>query len=851
MNTKAINIFRITSYAIAILCFACFVYALIVGDNLALPWQLEDTYKTRPLLLEYFQINGEPSGLYADQLISWQKFTTGDIEYLDWPVTLTLVVFFLSLVSVTTVVTYFDRFSYFITSGIVIFVLIQLRLEELGISDTYLTYGVILGYFICSYLFQSFYPNAALWKRLTASILLYGGLVLIIGLFANMSHPHLVSISFGIIGPVIFSAIFIIFIAGDNIYSLFKLTTQGSTNGKNSLKHFSIIGFIYVALSAMLFLQRTGYTEVDIFFVNPYVLLTLSIVSGYFTLEKKLESHSANFDLRLVKYWLYPIATSLTLSFVAFAHLSINDSFVNAIEWVIIISHFTFGVVFYGYALINFIPPLVENLEVWPVFFKGLRTPALTARLIAFALFIGGFFYLENRPYYQVKAGQFSMLAALAEKIDNDLLTDQYYKQSIYFDFYNFKANYALTRFAKRKQEIEEVPAKLNSILQGAYNPKARVAFANYYADRELLYRELTALMNSQESLDNPYVKNNLGLSHYRYSNYDSAYKYFESNQKESSAVSEGNLAALNYDLAARVNFDTTLNYQHTDNAFVMINRQALANAQGTALDFNLSLNKDTLINREEVYYLYNAALSQTSNQKEQIIEALNFYIQNPKNNAYKRFLSIAKAIAYYNLNKVNQAFKAIDEVIATSQGAAGFPYFAKAVWAFNQGQAEMTIENLNLAQRSGYKEPQVKEFIDNIKQINDYNQKADISEELLALQTEKSQLDSVQYIGKLVEIASLNAFDEETTLKAIEELKANHIDEETIYSILLEAININPGSTSLTENYIYQCAQTGLSSFAQTALDKLESKLSPSDYQAVKQRFKKILEERKKELFK
>jgi len=56
--------------------------------------------------------------------------------------------------------------------------------------------------------------------------------------------------------------------------------------------------------------------------------------------------------------------------------------------------------------------------------------------------------------------------------------------------------------------------------------------------------------------------------------------------------VSEGNLAALNYDLAARVNFDTTVNYQYTDNIYVMINRQALANAQGTPLEFNLKLHK-------------------------------------------------------------------------------------------------------------------------------------------------------------------------------------------------------------------------------------------------------------------
>lgn len=850
MNTKAINFFKITGYAITIMCFAYFVYALIIGDNLALPWQIEDTYKTRPLLLEYFQLNGKGAGLYADQLISWQKFTTGDISYLSWPENVLLIIFFLSLISITTLVTYFDRFSYFMVSGVVVFVLIQLRLEELGISDPYLTYGAITGYFVASYLFQSFYPNAQLWKRLSVSILLYVSLAVIIMLSANMTHPHLVTISFGILGPIIFASVFIVFVSGDNIYSLFKLTTQGSSNGKNSLVHFSIIGLVYVAISSMIFFQRTGYTEIDLYFVSPYVLLSLSVVSGFFALERKLESMSSNIDLRLVKYWLYPIGASLTFCLIAFAHLSVNDSFINALEWVIIISHFAFGVTFFFYALINFIPPLVANLEVWPVFYKGLRTPVLIPRFMAFVLFLGGIFYLENRPYYQVKAGQFGMLASLAEKIDNKLLTDQYYKQSIYFDFYNFKANYALTRIAKREQDIDDVPVKLNSILSGSDSPKARVAFANYFADRELLFQELTALMQSSESEYSPEVRNNLGLSHYRYSNYDSAYKHFASNQKESSAISEGNLAALNYDLAARINFDTTVSYKHTDNIYVKINRQALANAQGTPLTFDLRLNKDTLINRDELFYLYNAALSQASTSKKEVLEALEYYLQSDKNNFYSSFLLTAKAILLYNDQQVNKAFDALAVVIASSQGN-GFPYFIKAIWAYDQGQVEMTIESLDLAQKNGYKESQLKDFIDNIKQISVYEEHANIKPEFEDLESKRSVLDSSSYTKELLRIATLNAFDEETTLLAIEELRRIELSGNEIYGALLESININPHSSLLLENYIYECAKTGFTSFGQTALEKLKSLIALEKYQSVKQKFDNLSQERRNDIFK
>lgn len=849
MDNKAINYFKIFSYGLTLCCFGVFIYALIVGDNLALPWEVETTFKTRPLLLEYFQLNGQAAGLYIDQIISWQKFTTGDITYLGWPETVLLIAFYLSLVSITTLVSYFDRFSYFMVSGVVVFTLIQLRLEELGISDPYLTYGTIGGYFIITYLFQSFFPEAKLWKRLMTSLLLYGGLITIIMVMTNVADPHLVTLSYGILGPIIFTTIFIVFIAGDNIFSLFKLTTQGSANGKNSLKHFSIIGSVYVLLTILLFLQRTGYTEIDIYFLNPYVFLVLSVVSGFFCIERKLESMAGDIDLKLIRYWLYPVGASLMFCLIAWAHLSVNDSIVNAIEWVIIIGHMTFGMVFFAYALINFIPPLIENLEVWPIFFKGLRSPILMVRLLAFILFLGGIFYLENRPYYQVKAGQFSMLAALAKKIDNELLTDQYYKQSVYFDFYNFKSNYALTRIAEGERELNESPSRLTSILEAANSPKARIAFANYYADRDMLYRELTGLMNSPEIETSEEVKNNLGLSHYRYSNYDSAYRYFAGNSGKASVVSEANLAALNYDLAARVNFDTTVNYKHTDAIHVMINRQALANAQGNDIEFMLALNKDTFLLKEDLFYLYNSALSQATTDKPRVLAAINFYLSSTKNDIYNNFLLIAKAMTLYNSGEINQAFKTIDVAIAASQASAGFPYFTKAVWAFDQGQVAMTIESLALAQKSGYNEPQVKTFIDEIKTLSNYAEKADISKLLSELEKEKINLDSSEYIRQLMSIATKNAFDEQTTLAAIKSLQLAQVDESRVYEILLETISVNLSSSKLLEEYIYQCAKTGLSNFGRTALTKIEAMIEATAHREITDRFNKLLETRRERI--
>ncbi|MFY0591247.1 hypothetical protein [Roseivirga sp.] len=839
------NIFKAASFSIAGICLIYFIYALLTGDNLALPWEVDTTFKTRPLLLEYFQLNGESAGLYVDQIISWQKFYTGEIQFLGWPETIVFCLFFIALITVSTVVTYLDRFSYFITSGIIVFVLIQMRLEELGIAQEYLTYAVIGGYAIVSYLFHSFYPNTKLWIRISAITLLYGIILGVILLGTNLTNPHLVAISYGIIGPVILSTIFIVFIAGDNIFTLFKLTTQGSSNGKESFKHFLIIGTIYVWLAILIFLQRTGYINISLFEETPYVLLVFSMASGYFCIDRKLHSIQDIFGITLLKNWLYPISCSLVLGLIAFAHLTINDSIVNALEWVIILSHMTFGLVFFVYALANFVSPLFENIEVWPVFFQGLRAPVLVARFLAFVLFLGGMFYLDNRPYYQVKAGQYGMLAALGKKVGNDILTDQYYRQSVFHDFYNFKANYSLAQIAKRADEVESVPIKLNNILRGAESPKARIAYSNYYAERDLLYQELTTLLNSIESENSPEAKNNLGLSHYRYSNYDSAYNYFVNDLSANSVVSEGNLAALNYDLAAKIKFDTTVNYKYTNDINVMINRQALANAQGDVIPYNLSLNPDTILTRPALFYLYNAALNQSDTEKDFILQTIDYYLASSKNDQYNNFLLIARAVGHYNQGNVNEAFRSIENSIAASQASAGFPYFVKAVWAFDQGQVDLTIESLDNASKKGYYEPQVQPFVDGLKELNNYSEVADISDQLGALENEKINLDSATYIKRLKTIADLNAFDHKTTLSAIEKISVYNDKDPDIYSILLSAININSNSPELLTAYIYQCARSGYSSFGKTAIDRLETMVGAEKIIEVEDKFESIQKER------
>ena len=164
-----------------------------------------------------------------------------------------------------------------------------------------------------------------------------------------------------------------------------------------------------------------------------------------------------------------------------------------------------------------------------------------------------------------------------------------------------------------------------------------------------------------------------------------------------------------------------------------------------------------------------------------------------------------------------------------------------KAVWAFDQGQVEMTIESLEAAQRNGYNEPQLKPFIDELKKLDIYTEKADISGKLQVLEDKKDDLDTTTYISKLIELADSNAFDESTTLRSIDILRTYKLSENRIYDLLLLAIKVNPKSSKLLEQYAYQCVRSGLSNFGRTALNNLESMVEPAQFKIIEEKFKAI----------
>jgi hypothetical protein len=794
-----------------------FLYSWSLGDRIGLPYQVATTYESVPFLLNYFDIDGLPSGIYVDQLIAWQNYFTEDIHYNPGLHQLLFWAFLICMVLVTVFISLLDRYNYLIAAGAICLMLTQLHFEELGLWQNSISY-IIIGLFICtSYYFQAFRPQSPWTLRLIVSLVVYS---ILIGLFAYLSpviEQPLVAISQGILGPIILSLLFVLFVAGENIFSLFKLATTAQP-GKKGLIHFALIGGIYLIICYLLFKEKNEGLSFDLYFIGPELLMISSMLSAYFSFD--LRNHELDqATSRLLKTYLFPAIGILFLLTYSFSIVTVNDSLQNCLEWIIIIAHFTLGATYFVYALINFAPALLQDFSIWKAFYRGPRTAILTVRMMGFILFLGGFFYLSYEPYYLAKAGQFNMLGDLARYLNKKDVARSYYKQSIYNDYFNLKANYSIHQLAEKEYDQAEAKTNLQSVFKHHDSPVTRIALANTYAKENRLFKSLETLQKSTPGEQNDELSNNLGLAHYYYKNYDSAYHYFLKGQ------SEVNLEGIKYLLNDRLPFQLEKTSPNIDKR---INQQALANLNKENLKFEFNLAPDTLITRADIFYLYNASLSRAPMDREALIKTLTIYIDQPKNELFASFLYTARALAYYHEGWVNQAFQDIDLVISRSPNTAGFETYLKGIWYFDQGQTEQTVAYINKAQQRGFQNEQIKKFVAAVKNIKNYTEEADLSD---LWQETLHEYENLGDPSALLKFASMNAFDVENTLNAIYTLKQANYDPKTIYDLLLSATDINHLSPQLLEAYIYQAQELNLTSFADTALEEYSNLASYDEF--------------------
>ena len=844
VNVKS---FKLVSILLKILVFgslAFFFYTEFIGTDLVLPWQTNVTYFPKPVFLEYFKSKNQPIGFYLDQYINWQHYAVGNMRFMESPAYALLGAVLLSLLFICTAVTYFTRFWYLATLSVLIIMVLQLKLDELLLWGDYGNYLALAFLIISTYFFHAIKPNSPLSIRLLTIALIIAIYATCVSMFGLTESPGLTAISYGLQLPVILALIFMVFVAGENIYSILKVTTAKGGRGKNNLFHFITFGIIYNGILILLFLNKRGEMDFELILINPYTLLIISAISAYLSFDIRLEKMSGIMPLTVLKKWVYPALFVCTLILIAFAKITANDPLVEALEYGIIITHLALGSAYFVSCFINFTPLILQNLNVHKVYYKPTVAPNFLIGLVAFAGTVALMFYVNVYPYYQLQAGLFNVQGDLSEYKENDLLAEQYYKQGVAIDFVNFKSNFQIAKYDKKNNNPVGVIQSMENIFFKNGSGKSYITLGNYYNSRNQQFNTLFALKDAKNKTISKEVNNNLAFTYRQLKTYDSAYLLLKLNQElYDDELAKSNLLALSTELPDINNPDSLIFAMATIDMRSRINAMALANLNDTKIDFNIELAQDTFLLRDDLFYLFNSALNVSGETDSTKIDVIDYYLSNPYNGVLKKQLLKAKAIQLYELGQVNKAFETIELLaVIDNQNSADYN-FMLGIWALHQNQRQLSADFFNTANELGFDQRLINNIQNNVLDT-------EVPSFSSPVHSKYANIDKNTSIDQLKSIARANAFDETITIATVKKLKNLGISDQDRYSIFVEAHSVNKYSVSIFQEYILSAVDTGLSIYAIEGLLELSQLMPTEAFENFNEFVNKRIEQRRNIVF-
>ena len=286
--------YRFIWYGVAFLfvtAMILFSYNYFIGTDAVIHWEKFHDQKTMETVSHTFQVGNFEFSVPIESYLTFEYFNGSELQPNIF--TSYLFTFFLiaSSVVLLTVITTFERFWYFIGTGLFILFVVSLRLDVLrifGQSGQITTISILAVYTLVSYYFHSFYSSASFGLRLITFLIITTVVGILIYFFATVPNPFLYLSVSGYVAGIVISILFMVMISHEIMASFIYLTSQGSTNTK-SLRHFFIISSIYLVNLILAFMQGARIIDWNFIFINPYLLLAISVVLslwGYQQREK-------------------------------------------------------------------------------------------------------------------------------------------------------------------------------------------------------------------------------------------------------------------------------------------------------------------------------------------------------------------------------------------------------------------------------------------------------------------------------------------------------------------------------------------------------------------------------------
>ncbi|MCR5888933.1 hypothetical protein LRS06_14385 [Hymenobacter sp. J193] len=596
------------------------------------------------------------------------------------------------------------RLSFAIAMSAVIFLLMSLNLDALGVfNDTkqyflLLTLALLVG---LAFAFHAFWPQVSVVRRLLWFVLLIGGLGTV--LFTKGSGPAQVAAlhlaSYATQSGSVAVGLLVLWVGFENIRLLLWLNTQAENQqSRFGLWPFVLASGLYLAVLLLYYFTNGDVQLLPGLRLDPYLLLLLATVVGALGLGRRQPTLAGWVPASAAPYLFGALATYAGAT-LTYAFAGQNDPLMEAGRYFTATAFLVLGAAFLLYVLLNFAPLIRQKLRVYRVVFEPRRLPFYAVYVVGIGVLIA--IVLRNKLdlYYQTQAGYYTQLGDLtrwqSEQQPDDealaLLAERYYAESDWMDRFNHKASLGRAElYRARTQRQNEINA-LRRALSRAPSEKISLRLASLFNDpTDFFERQRTLWAGLRATPGSAALASELAQLYTRSSLTDSVAYY----QQRALDADPGNAALRSNQLAFLVQQEQWAEAQKyeqgagTGSDALQSNQQLVALHQRLPQPQAAAVPTDTVLTPASFALLYHAALGRVRQQDTTLLPTLRWLPQYLSNDPYAEQLLFLQALTQQYGGRPASAQNALAPLASAQSASAAYYQQLQGLWLLEQGAA-------------------------------------------------------------------------------------------------------------------------------------------------------------------
>jgi hypothetical protein len=667
---KQIYFFLLSIFVLVLIALAYSSYKGIEG---AVKWEVETELEPVKVVIDQFAKNLFNFTVESESYYALDKYVATEVQVNTAYSYIYLSVVILAVLFLLTTISYLELYWFMGGMLAFLFFVISLKIEMLQLFGRvdrlpltmvamFLLYGSIC------FAFNAYYKSASYLLRLLTFIILTGIIAFIIYKYSAVATPFLYLANFGSLFPIMISLIFLLIVGYDIIKGfLYVVSSTGSAGSKRPILNFVFASLLYLVNVFLLLMKKLYIFQLDIIYINPFLLLVISSILGIWMFRKRSEMFSVALPFTPAGAYVYLSLAIITLSGAAYAFINGNIGMIEAYERIIVYGHLFIGFVFLVYVLVNFIPLFDKKISVYEIVYQPVRLTFLAVPAIAITICVIFFMYQRKYPYHLALSGYYTYAGDVMTYEGQYSLAFQYYKEAVSYDYPNHRANYSIASLSAYLEDKETAKGYFENALYRDPTIQSYIGLSNVYAETGELFQ---ALFQIQEGLKkfpgDGRLQNNLGVLFHKSNLADSSIHYFF---KAKQSLNDKEVASSNvlYLLAKTKLFDMADSILQKENypkhLSFLNNKLAILNQLGkrSSVAFDPYLVKDTTLNANTYAYLVNSNINALKDSSAEISKKIDDVKNRTSNERFKDALICQTALKkYYSGNR----FEAFQDLI-------------------------------------------------------------------------------------------------------------------------------------------------------------------------------------------